>query len=250
MSSDLAQLVIEGNTATLTLNRAEKHNALSLDLLDALHLRVGQLEDTKAVSVVVLTGAGKSFCAGMDLKQVMGDEEKGRQLLRSLADLTHRLRILPAALVARVNGAAIGGGCGLTCVCDFALTHDNATLGFPEVDLGLCPAVVAPWVVRRLGSGPARSLLMAGGTITGWHAAEIGLVSQSLPSLVELDIAIEKLKASLAKAGPDALRATKALLNQLDGSDDDDVLLRGADLSAQVLSSEDAQQRLRAKFER
>lgn len=250
MTADLATLQIEGRIATLTLNRAEKHNALSLDLLEALHTRIGQLEDSPQATVVVLTGSGKSFCAGMDLRQVMGDAEKGRQLLRSLADLTHRIRSLPAAIVARVHGAAIGGGCGLTCVCDFSLTHDDATLGFPEVDLGLCPAVVAPWVVRRMGAAPARQLLLAGGTLSGERAAAVGLVTRSLPTVAELDEAVTALSASLAQAGPEALRATKALLNQLDGSSDDEVLLTGADLSARVLASDDAQQRLRARFDR
>jgi methylglutaconyl-CoA hydratase len=244
----LATLHIQGRVATLTLNRPEKHNALSLDLLEALHARVGALEDSEGVSVLVITGNGKSFCAGMDLKQVMHDAEKGHQLLRSLADLTHRVRTLPMAVVARVHGAAIGGGCGLTCVCDFSLTHDTATLGFPEVDLGLCPAVVAPWVVRRLGAGPARRLLLAGGTLSGQQAAQINLVTQSLPTIEELDHAVAALTTSLSKAGPDALRATKALLNELDGSDNDQVLIRGAQLSAEVLASEDAQQRLRARF--
>jgi methylglutaconyl-CoA hydratase len=235
-NGQLATLHFQNRVATLTLNRPEKHNALSLDLLEAMHARVGALEDSTGVSVLVITGNGKSFCAGMDLKQVMHDAEKGHQLLRSLADLTHRVRTLPMAVVARVHGAAIGGGCGLTCVCDFALTHDTATLGFPEVDLGLCPAV------------PARRLLLAGGTLTGKQAAEINLVTQSLPTIEDLDHAVAALTTSLAKAGPDALRATKALLNELDGSDSDQVLIRGAQLSAQVLASEDAQQRLRERF--
>ncbi len=250
---ELALLEVDGVHATLTLNRADKHNALNLDLLQALHARVDELEKLPDVHVLTITGAGRSFCAGMDLKEVMSSKggespEAGLALLRSLAELTCRVRTLPMAVVAVVRGAAIGGGCGLTCVCDFSLTHDDAVLGYPEVDLGLCPAVVTPWVVRRLGSGPARELLLAGGTFKGSQAAKIGLVTQSLATIDALDLAASELVASLSKAGPDALRATKSLLNSLDGSDSDEVVLKGAELSAQVLSSPDAQARLAARF--
>ncbi len=249
MTTDqLALLDVDGCCATLTLNRGDKRNAFSLDLLSALHAKIDELEKLGDVHVLTITGAGKSFCAGMDLKQVMGDAKAGHELLSSLGKLTHRVRTLPMAVVGVVKGAAIGGGCGFACVCDFALTHDDAVLGFPEVDLGLCPAVVAPWVVRRLGAGPARQLLLAGGTVTGARAAEIGLVTRSLPTSHRLDEAAEKLVESLKAAGPGALRATKQLLNELDGSDQDADLVRGAELSASVLASQDAQQRLKARF--
>ncbi len=245
---DLATLELHGPHAILTLCREDKRNALSLDLLEALHARVEEIEQVPEVQVVTIRGRGKAFCAGMDLKQVMGDPEEGYRLLSTLAKLTHRLRTLPAALIAVVHGAAIGGGCGLTCVCDFAVTHDECVLGFPEVDLGLCPAVVAPWVVRRMGAGPARELLLAGGTLDGRRAAEIGLVTASFPHLDELDAQAADLAHALVKAGPEALRATKRLLNELDGSGSDADVLRGAALSAEVLAGDDAQQRLRAKF--
>lgn len=245
---DLALLEVDGVKATLTLNRADKRNALNLDLLQALHARVDELDTLPDVQVLTITGAGKSFCAGMDLKQVMGDSKAGLALLRSLAELTCRVRTLPMAVVGVIRGAAIGGGCGLTCVCDFSLTHDDAVLGYPEVDLGLCPAVVTPWVVRRIGSGPAREMLLAGGTFKGSHAAEIGLVTRSLATTDELEVAASDLVGSLAQAGPEALRATKSLLNSIDGSDSDQVVLEGAELSAEVLASPDAQARLSARF--
>lgn len=244
----LATLDFAANTATLSLNRPEARNALSLDLLKALHAKVDELASRRDISVVVLTGAGKSFCAGMDLKAVLGNHDLALALLTSLGELTVKLRLLPQIVVARVNGAAIGGGCGLTTVCDFAVTHADSKMGFPEVDLGVCPAVVAPWLVRRLGAGKARAVLLKGGLMSGAEALALGMVHSVVPTAADLDGAVAALVTQLASGGPDALRATKSLLNDLDGSADLALIRRAAALSAEVLSTPDAQARLRAKL--
>ena len=168
--------------------------------------------------------------------------------LTSLGELTVKIRLLPQVVVARVNGAAIGGGCGLTTVCDFAITHADSRMGFPEVDLGVCPAVVAPWLTRRLGAGRARAVLLKGGLMTGAEAHALGMVHAVVATVTELDAATAELVKQLAAGGPDALRATKGLLNELDGSADLALIRRAAALSAQVLGTPDAQARLRAKL--
>jgi methylglutaconyl-CoA hydratase len=244
----LATLEYNGLIATLTLNRPEARNALSIDLLASLHHRVDELAGRRDVTVVVLTGAGKSFCAGMDLKAVLGNHDLALSLLSSLGELTLKLRALPQVLVARVNGAAIGGGCGLTTVCDFAVTHADSVMGFPEVDLGVCPAVVAPWLVRRLGAGKARAVLLQGGTMSGQQAFELGMVTRSVPTREGLDEAVGELTARLSQGGADALRATKGLLNEIDGSLEGEIVRKAARLSAEVLGTPDAQARLRAKL--
>jgi len=241
----LATLEITPPTATLTLTRPDARNALSIDLLGALLLRIAELESRPEITVLVVTGAGKSFCAGMDLKAVLDSPGMPERLLRLLAQFTIKLRNLPVVTVARVNGAAIGGGCGLACVCDFAVTHADSRMGFPEVDLGVCPAVVAPWVVRRVGPGRARSILLSGGLMSGREAFERGLATHCCQDLVGLDGTTHELVSRLAQGGPEALRATKKLLNELDGSTDDSVVLRGAELSARVLAEPEAQARLR-----
>lgn len=246
----LATLSTNGPIAHLTINRPEAHNALSLDLLGALREKVRELAGSTGVRVVVITGAGKSFCAGMDLRAVLGNHDLALRLLTSLAELTVEIRTLPQVVVARVNGAAIGGGCGLTTVCDVALTHDDAKVGFPEVDLGVCPAVVAPWLVRKVGAGRARVILLSGGTLSGARAAELGLVDKSLPTAADLDAHVLAVTERLAQGGPMALAATKRLLNELDGSLDLDLVRRAAGLSADVLATPDAQQRLAARMSR
>jgi enoyl-CoA hydratase/carnithine racemase len=250
--SDPAILSFDDRVARLTINRPDARNALSVEIIDALHERLGELEsDARGAHVLVLTGAGKAFCAGMDLKAVLiehsGDPDLGRRLLTSLAELTLRLRALPMVTIASVNGAAIGGGCGLTCVCDLSVTHADAKLGFPEVDLGLCPAVIAPWVMRKLGPGVARRALLMGGVMSGEQARSIGLADFLAPDRAGLEALTREVAERLASGGPKALAATKALLNRLDGSEDRDTVLRGAELSAAVLATPEAQAALRAR---
>ncbi len=249
---DLCELKPEGRIATLTLSRPEARNSLSLELLDALHQRIDSLASSPDATVLVLTGAGKAFCAGMDLKAVATDEglQSGlpKRLLASLAQVCLKIRALPMVTLARVNGAAIGGGCGLATVCDLAITHADSKMGFPEVDLGVCPAVVAPWLVRKIGAGPARAVLLSGGLMSGQQAFERGIVDQVVPSRDELDAACARVAQRLATGGPGALRATKQLLNELDGSLDAALGERAAALSADVLSRPEAQATLRAKL--
>ncbi len=257
----LATLDVQGPLATLSLNRPEQRNALSLDLIAALRERVQELAALDGAAdgpkVVVLTGVGKSFCAGMDLKAVLGvvgvvgvlgDPDAPGKLLGTLAELTLEIRALPMVVIAKVNGAAIGGGCGLTCVCDMSLTHDDAKVGFPEVDLSVCPAVVAPWVVRKVGAGRARQILLRGGLMRGAEAAALGLMDRSLETLEALDAAVDKLATRIAGGGRRALSETKRLLNALDGSDDAEVVRTGAAISAEVVASEEAQAALRALY--
>ncbi len=244
-------LTITDSIARLTISRPEARNALSLDLLSALHADVDRLHalpEAQRPTVVVLTGEGKAFCAGMDLKQVLGNPEGSRNLLRSLASLTFKLRTLPAVLLGVVNGPAIGGGCGLVTVCDLAITFSDNKMGFPEVDLGVCPAVVAPWLVRKVGPGPARRILLMGGLISGLEAHQSGIVTHLCPTQAELAAQSEAMITRLATGSLNALKATKHLLNQLDGSLDEAVLLRAADLSADVLNTPQTQEMLKKKL--
>lgn len=250
--SNLVQLNTTSPIATLTLNRPEQRNALSIDMLADLHAALDELAasivNNPDTRVVILTGAGKSFCAGMDLKQVLGEPGAPLKLLTSLAEATVKLRTLPAVTIAAVHGAAIGGGCGLTTVCDFALTHADSKMGFPEVDLGVCPAVVAPWLVRKLGASKARAMLLRGGLMTGREAFNLGLVTECVDTREALDPAVKVLADRLAAGGGNALRATKALLNTLDHSADLDLARRSAKVSADVLATPDAQAMLKAKL--
>jgi len=230
---------------TLTLNRPDKRNALSLDLIEALRNAVEHAHGNDDVRAVILTGAGKSFCAGMDLHGVIDDVEAMSRMLQTLALTSVRLRALPVPTISKVNGAAVGGGCGLMVVTDFAITHPDAKVGYPEVDLGLCPAVVAPLLIRKIGAGRARAMLLGGGTMSGEAAHRRGLADR-LVARDELDAAATDLARRFAAGGPDAIATTKRWLNELDGSLDEEIARRAASLSARVIAGEEAQSRLRS----
>lgn len=251
----LAVLKIDRGIATLSLNRPESRNALSIDLLASLHHRMSELEaaikgggGADGPRVCIITGEGKAFCAGMDLKQVLGDSDAPLKLLSSLSDLCLRIRALPIPTIAAVNGAAIGGGCGLSAVADFSITHADSKMGFPEVNLGVCPAVVAPWLVRKIGAGRARAVLLLGGVMSGAEAHSMGIVNECVPTRGELMPAACAMASKLSAGGPVALAATKGLLNELDGSMDKALAQRAAELSARVLATPEAQATLREKL--
>jgi methylglutaconyl-CoA hydratase len=135
---------------TIELARAEARNALSRELIAELGAAVEAVARDASARVLILGGQGKSFCAGMDLKAVADDPVAMGEMLRALSRTSRAIRRLAIPTIARVQGAAIGGGCGLMVVCDFAVTHAEAKLGYPEVDLGICPAVVAPWLLSLI----------------------------------------------------------------------------------------------------
>ncbi|MEE9130512.1 MAG: enoyl-CoA hydratase/isomerase family protein [Phycisphaerales bacterium] len=247
--SDLVLVHTDDGVATVTMNRPEKRNALSIELIEALEQVIEAIERDDSVRAMILSGEGKAFCAGMDLQGVMADAVGMRRMLHGLSRVLRRIRRLPVPTIAKVQGAAVGGGCGLMVVTDFAITHPEAKVGYPEVSLGLCPAVVAPWLMRKIGPGRARAMLLSGGTVSGREGFELGLASH-LADRDRLDAEAATVARSLAEGGVLATRTTKSWLNELDGSLEDAVLDRAAELSADVIASEEAQARLRALFGR
>ncbi len=183
----------------------------------------------------------------MDLKGVIDDPPAMGTMLRGLGRVSQRIRRIPVPTIARVQGAAIGGGCGLMVVCDFAFTHAEAKVGYPEVDLGICPAVVAPWLIKKIGAGKARAMLLAGGTISGKQGFDAGLATH-LCDVDDLPTAVDAFALNLASGGKEALATTKNWLNVLDGSLDDDVLQEGAELSAKIIAGDEAISRLRPLY--
>lgn len=237
----------EGAIAELRLYRPDARNALSKDLLTQARQALAPLAASDAVRVIVLSGEGRAFCAGMDLRALLNQPAAMGELLMLISLLLREIRRAPKPTIASVQGAAVGGGCGLMSVCDFAFSHPEARIGYPEVDLGVCPAVVAPWLVRKLGSGRARQILLAGGTMTGTRAHEVGLLTHLVP-VEALESEALSFAAGLAKGGPHAMAATKNWLNELDGSMHDDVLDKAARISAEIVQGEEALTRLGKLF--
>ena len=247
MSGELVDVRIENGVGRLIMNRPEAHNALSLEMIESMHASIERIKQEPSIRVVVLEGAGKSFCAGMDLKGVMDDPGKMGDMLRTLARVTLEIRSIPVPTIARVHGAAIGGGCGLSGVCDFVVSHPEVRIGYPEISLGICPAVVATWLTLRIGAGNARAALLTGGLLPAEQAFDMGLIDRLVPES-ELDEAVEKLTGRILAGGPEAIMTTKKWLNELDGAEIEAQVLKGAEVSAEVIRGAEAQERLRKVF--
>ena len=244
MTERLVSLTKKDGIGRVRLQRPESRNALSAVMIDELASVIGEVEADADLRVVIIEGEGKSFCAGMDLKGVRDDPTAMGGMLEGLAEISVRIRDLSVPTIARAHGAAIGGGCGLLAICDFAITHPEARIGYPEVDLGICPAVVAPWLIQRIGAGRARSLLLAGGTMNGEAALACGLVDECV-SLETLDEAVERRAGRIIAGGQNAVRVTKDWLNELEGDKIRQDVLKGGQLSASVIQGEEAQSRIR-----
>ncbi len=246
--ADLVRCCIQQGVALITLNRPAARNALSAELMRQLETAIAGVSVDQSVRVCVLAGEGKSFCAGMDLRGVMDDPQTMGDMLRMLARAMLALRRLRVPTVAQVQGAAIGGGCGLMVVCDFAVTHPEAKIGYPEVDLGISPAVVAPWLVQKIGAGAARAILLAGGTMTGAEAHARGL-STHLVAQSELNSATDTLVARLATGGATAIATAKEWLGRIEGQAiNEATCMEAAEISARIIAGPEAQERLRKAF--
>lgn len=246
--NDPVTLELQGGVATITLNRPDARNAMSLELIEAMRARVREVAADGGVRVCVFAGAGRAFCAGMDLKAIIDDPGAPARLLRGIAELTIEVRALPIVTVARVHGAAIGGGCGLMCVCDLAVTHSAAKIGYPEVDLGVCPAVVTPWLVEKIGAGSARAMLLRGGLLTGAEAHAAGLVTDLVEDAAGVEPAVGAIVDRLLAAGPVALRTTKEWLNESGREGLVELVRRGAMISAEVLGDAETRETLARAF--
>lgn len=204
---------IEGPLATVTLNRPEARNALSLAMvLELLRCFTELSEDTyRDVRVVVLRAAGETFCAGGDLRDMSAASEGGAGIGARLDDLLRAVNEAPQVVVARIQGAAMGGGLGLVCVSDIAIADENSTFGLPEVRLGIAPAVISPYVIQRVGLTRARQLMLTGRRFGATAALEYGLIAE-VAGEGQLDIQVETMVADILKCAPNALRECKRLL--------------------------------------
>jgi methylglutaconyl-CoA hydratase len=200
--------------ATITLNRPEKRNAISYELIDDLLAALKVAEQSPA-QALILTGAGKAFCAGMDLdnlKQLMGrSDEQNLKDSATIAQLFRGIYDFPKPTIAAVNGAAIAGGTGLVTVCDFALAVPEATFGYTEVRIGFLPAVVSTFLINGIGEKRARDLLLTGRLFSAQEARDIGLVNEVVQQ-AELINRARALAVQLLENSPASVRATKKLL--------------------------------------
>lgn len=205
----------QGAVATVTLDRPEARNALEPGLMGELTALFGQIASDPALRVVVLTGAGSAFCAGADVNWMRAaaalPEQQNRAESGVAAAMFEAVDACPKAVIARVNGAALGGGAGLVACADVAIAADSAPFAFSEARLGVIAAVISPYVLRRIGPGHTRALYTTARRFGADEALRVGLVHQVVAA-DGLDSAVAAAVADLLACSPSAIAESKRLV--------------------------------------
>src|SRR5579885_3288305 len=239
--------------STLTLNRAEKHNAFDDAVIAELTAKLKQLDQDDAVRVVVLTGAGRTFSAGGDLGWMRSmatfSEKENMDDALKLAELMDVLDSMGKPTIAKVNGPAYGGGVGLVACCDIAICTEAAKFALTEVRLGLIPAVISPYVIAAIGERQARRYFLTAEAIEAREAYHMGLVHEVVTPDI-LDETVDMLTANLLKGGPKALLAAKRFIAEQSSSDRKALKKKTAQLIAELRTSEEGQEGLTAFLEK
>src|ERR1700758_4859317 len=207
-------LGFSGEIAQITLNRPDKRNAINTQMIAELQTALDPIEKSHS-RVVIVTGAGKAFCAGMDLEMLSAiakqSPTENQEDSRRIAKMLRRIWSFPRPLIAAVNGAAYAGGCGLATLCDFTLAAPEAKFGYTEVKIGFLPAIVSVFLTRQIGEKRSRDLLLTGRIIEAAEAKEFGLVSEVVPA-ERLMARAHELADQLIAASPSSLTRSKRLL--------------------------------------
>ena len=242
-----------GLAAWVTLNRPEVHNAFNEALIAELHDTFARLSEAEDLRAVVLQGVGRSFCAGADLHWMRASLEFTREqnvadALR-MADMFRAIDACPHPVVGRIHGAALGGGAGLTAVCDIAIASDDCRFGFTEARLGIAPAVISPFATRKIGESHARALFTTAERFDAARALAIGLVHQVVPA-AELDDAVQATLRNIGLSGPAGVRAGKRVAKTVTHLPDAEARELTAEIIAGLRVSAEGQEGIRAFLEK
>jgi methylglutaconyl-CoA hydratase len=235
------------------MQRPEVHNAFNTQLIQDLQSAFTQLSQENGLHAVILAGEGKSFSAGADIQMmkeaITFSMDENIQDALQLANLLQTIDTFPCPIIARVHGTAMGGGLGLVAVCDIALAVEHARLAFSEVKLGIAPAVISPYVLRKIGASHARVLFTTGERFSAQRAYEIGLVHAVVPA-EQLDDTVERTTHELLSGAPQALRACKMLAQKVGTMSSTEAMHYTAQTIARLRISDEGQEGLRAFLEK
>jgi methylglutaconyl-CoA hydratase len=248
----LIEVRSDGPVVRVTLNRPEVRNAFNEHVIAEL-TEWAQSVPGSGARVAVLAGEGKAFCAGADLtwmsKMVAYSGEENERDAMAMSAMFQALDTLPIPLVGRVHGAALGGGTGLAAVCDIVVATDDAVFGFTEAKLGILPAVISPFAIRKIGIAAARELFLTAARFSASRAQQLGLV-HAVTSSAELDPAIDAYVRELLTSAPEAIAGAKKMISAVSGRPPAEV----AELTAQTIAkhrvSEEGQGGMRAFLEK
>jgi len=243
----------EGGVLTLTMNRPEKRNALNTTMIDELKQALDAAGKDESCRVIVLTGAGDAFCAGMDLDHLEALNTKTTDDHRADSErIAWLFRILydnPKPTIAAVNGAAVAGGMGLATICDFTLAVTEAKFGYSEVKIGFVPAIVSAFLRRQIGDKRARDLLLTGRLVEAREAFELGLVTRVVAAS-ELMQEAHALAKKLLCNSPEAMRATKRLLSAFESRHLDEQIEAAIQANVDARATEDFREGVRSFLEK
>ena len=245
-----------GAVARVTLARPDVHNAFDATLIAELRATFTHLsrETPTELRVVVLAGDGPTFCAGADIDWMRAamalDTDGNEQDAMAMADMFEALDTCPVPVIARVQGAAIGGGMGLCAVADIVIAESGTRFGFTETRLGILPSVISPFVIAKIGESHARALFPGGRRFDATRAARIGLVHEIVEGPAALDAAVDAAVADVLAAGPTAARAAKAIVREVRGLGHGSAKWHTARVIARQRTSEEAQEGFRAFLEK
>jgi methylglutaconyl-CoA hydratase len=245
----MVSISIENRIARMVMNRPEKRNALNSDMVKALKEGFNNVKQSHKAKVVILEGAGPAFCAGADLAYLQqlqqNTYEENLEDSRSLKELFEIILRYPMPVIAKVNGHAIAGGCGLATVCDVAYATPESTFGYSEVKIGFIPAIVMVFLSRKIGEGKARELLLTGEIITANVAAERGLINKVV-SEQELEQEVVRLATHIVENGSaEAMSTVKEMMFSMP-SDYSRALEYAAEMNARARGSEDCKKGISA----
>jgi methylglutaconyl-CoA hydratase len=253
MSYEFLTLATTGGVARVTLNRPAVHNAFNAALIEELRVCFAALGDEPGVRVIVLAGAGPSFCAGADIQWMQQSlaytEQQNWEDAQRLATMLRTINECPKPVVARVHGACLGGGVGLAAVADLVIAADDVKFGLTEVKLGIVPAVISPFVLAKINPGAARAFFLTGERFSARRAVEIGLATTLAPA-DELDAAVDAALAQLRSSSPAALPVAKELWRRVPGLPPDAAFDLTTRTIARMRVSPEGQEGLRAFLEK
>jgi methylglutaconyl-CoA hydratase len=241
-----------GVIARVTLTRPDVHNAFNASVIAELRTTFAALarEGPTDLRAVVLAGEGPSFCAGADIDWMRAatalDVEGNEQDAMAMAELFETIDTCPVPVIARVQGAALGGGMGLCAVADFVVAEAGARFGFTETRLGILPAVISPFVIAKIGESNARALFPGGRQFDAIRAQRIGLVHEVVEGEAALDAAVDAALSDILAAGPTAARAAKAIVREVRGLGHGASKWHTARIIARQRTSDEAQEGFRA----
>jgi methylglutaconyl-CoA hydratase len=253
MSQDLKVEISKAGVATLTLNRPNLHNAFNDVLIASITKEIKRIEADDKVRIIVLTGEGRSFCAGADLNWMKGmigySESENITDSKKLFAMFETINQCLKPVIGKINGHALGGGVGLVSVCDFVMTHEKASFGFTETRLGLVPAVISSFCIDKIGKSNARAWFLSGERFNATKAFEMGLVHE-VTTVEEFESRFDAIVESFILAAPKAQLVAKKLIENITKLNTEEVLTYSCQTIAKQRVSNEGQEGMKALLEK